>query len=351
MAAQAPAQEERALTTSYADPEVAAAMQLYDRLQPLKDALGVADLTVPELQLFAMVAHRTGLDPFAKQIYAIKRGGRVTHQTGIDGHRSSAERTGQYLGSTEPEYELCDCGDKESPNEHPKLARVVIRRAHPSGHVVEQTGIARWHELKPDHFKPERARDYLDSMWWRQPLRQLAKCAEADGLRKAFPRVLGAVYIAEEMEQAGQAENGALVEAAAKPTARDRLRARRAAFEGQVIDGATAASSASAPGSDPAAATTTEDDSEATTGDPAAQGPSEAVEASFVAVDAAAKPEIGPMTLAELSAWLRENRIDGGYAGQVAKQLWPDTKTAADLTDEQRGALARELAGPDGGAS
>jgi len=344
MAAQAPAQEERALTTSYADPEVAAAMQLYDRLQPLKDALGVADLTVPELQLFAMVAHRTGLDPFAKQIYAIKRDGKVTHQTGIDGYRAVAERTGGYLGSDEPSFEECPCGEQPP---HPAVARVVVHRLHPSGHVVDQVGVARWHELKPNPGQSGKG----DAMWKRMPFNQLAKCAEAAALRKAFPRVLGGVYITEELEQAGPAQNGALVEAASQPTARDRLRARRAALEGQVIDAGTAESAASAPGTDPAAATTAEDDSEATTGDPAAHGASEAVEASFIAVDAADKPEIGPMTLAELSAWLRENRISGDYAGQVAKQLWPDTKTAADLTDEQRGALARELAGPDGGAS
>jgi len=62
-------------------------------------------------------------------------------------------------------------------------------------------------------------------------------------------------------------------------------------------------------------------------------------------------PAVSPMTLAELSAWLRENRIGGDYAGQVAKQLWPDAKSAADLTDEQRGQLARELLGPDAGGS
>lgn len=98
---------------------------------------------------------------------------------------------------------------------------------------------------------------------------------------------------------------------------------------------------ASAPAAGPAAATQAEVTPEPTEGMAAAPGPS----------TAATTPEIGPMTLAELSAWLRENRIAGDYAGQVARQMWPDTKTAADLTDEQRGALARELAGPDGGAS
>jgi hypothetical protein len=38
-----------------------------------------------ELRLFAYACQRTGLDPFSKQIYAIKRGGKMTIQAGIDG--------------------------------------------------------------------------------------------------------------------------------------------------------------------------------------------------------------------------------------------------------------------------
>jgi hypothetical protein len=33
-----------------------------------------------ELRLFAYACQRTGLDPFSKQIYAIKRGGKMTIQ-------------------------------------------------------------------------------------------------------------------------------------------------------------------------------------------------------------------------------------------------------------------------------
>ncbi len=212
-----------ALVASAVDPDIAASIAIYEKLVPLKQALGVEQLTDQELHLFALVARHTGLDPFTRQIYAIKRAGRVTHQTGIDGYRAAAERTGQYAGSDEAEFEACTCG--QDPKDHPLLARVVVHRILASG-TVDQVGVARWHELYPG------AGD-VGAMWRKMPHNQLAKCAEANGLRKAFPRVFGSVYIADEV-QAGpivEGEARELPPAEARPTARDRIAARRAAKE------------------------------------------------------------------------------------------------------------------------
>ena len=71
-------------------------------------AKGVTDL---ELKLFLYQAQRTGLDPLSKQIHAIKRKNNRTGidemaiQTGIDGYRLIADRTGKYAGSDDPVFD------------------------------------------------------------------------------------------------------------------------------------------------------------------------------------------------------------------------------------------------------
>lgn len=196
-------------------------------LHTVKNVLA-PDLSDDELKLFAMVAARSGLDPFAKQVYAVKRKGRVTFQTGIDGYRSIAARTGMYDGQDEPEYgPVCGCGDKR-PEGHPEYATVRVYRkgvARPIG------ATAYWHEYKPEAGESGRG----DDMWRRMPRVMIAKVAEALALRKAFPydpdakHGIGAdLYTTEEM---AQAERGVSAPGAAAPTARERVAARRRAAE------------------------------------------------------------------------------------------------------------------------
>jgi phage recombination protein Bet len=215
---------ERALVKS-ADNQLTSS-QILAGLNTVRSVLA-PDLTAEELKLFAIVSSRSGLDPFAKQIYAVKRQGRVTFQTGIDGYRSIAARTGLYDGQDEPEYgPVCACGDKR-PDGHPEWATVRVYRKG-VGRAIAATAF--WHEYKPEQGQSGRQ----DAMWVRMPRVMIAKVAEALALRKAFPydpenrMGIGAdVYTADEMAQAARSEPAT---PSAQPSARDRIAQRAAAI-------------------------------------------------------------------------------------------------------------------------
>jgi phage recombination protein Bet len=168
------------------------------------------DLNESQFKLFCQNCARTGLDPFARQIYAIVRQGVMTIQTGIDGFRVIAQRSKQYAGQQGPFW----CGedgvwkDVWLSSKPPAAAKVGVLR---SGFTDPVWGIARFDEFCAN-----------GPMWKKMPANQIAKCAEAQALRKAFPDDLSGLYATEEMEQADAPVNGAPV--AARVSVADKLR-------------------------------------------------------------------------------------------------------------------------------
>lgn len=170
------------------------------------------DATDTELALFGQVCQRTGLDPFSKQIYGIKRQGRLTIQTSIDGFRLIAQRSREYAGQDGPHW----CGsdgvwrDVWLSKEPPSAAKVGVYR---TGWSRPVTGIATWAEYA------QMTREGSPSGQWRSmPAHMLAKCAEALALRKAFPAELSSVYSGDEMQQA---EQSVIVENQSAPVTQD----------------------------------------------------------------------------------------------------------------------------------
>lgn len=161
--------------------------------------LGLTDAEPSDLAVFLNQCQRTGLDPFARQIYMIGRWESRTNKTkftiqaSIDGLRIVAQRSGQYAGQTSVEY----CGEDGQwrdvwvQNSAPVAARVGVYRigfAHPV------FAVAYWREYAQTN------RDgRLMGLWGSHPLVMLGKCAEALALRKAFPHDLSGIYTAEEM--------------------------------------------------------------------------------------------------------------------------------------------------------
>lgn len=139
-----------------------------------------------EFELFVNVCNRTGLDPFAKQIYFIERGQKWSWQTSIDGYRLIADRTGNYAGSDEPVF----TGDV---NGKPEAATVTVWK-FVQGQRCAFSATARWKEYYPG--------DKSGMMWNKMPYLMLSKCAESLALRKAFPAELSGLYTREEMMQA-----------------------------------------------------------------------------------------------------------------------------------------------------
>jgi len=178
------------------------ALDMYEKpdLELIKNTVAKG-ATDAELGLFIWTAQMRGLNPLTRQIHLVKRKQRVggvekevaVIQTGIDGFRLIADRTGRYAPSPKPtlfEYE------KGTDGKRYLVRATVWGMKIVSGQAFEFSATAKFREYAQSFGGK------LGNMWQKMPETMLEKCAEAKLLRKGFPEELSGLYTDEEMAQA-----------------------------------------------------------------------------------------------------------------------------------------------------
>jgi phage recombination protein Bet len=143
-----------------------------------------------------------GLDVRQKPYHAIKIKEKDVIWPSIALSRIQASKSGQHIGTSEPDFGpvvTASYGGKMIT--HPEWCKIYIKKVV-GNHIAEFVGMAIWREsYKPGNgYAP-------NTMWSTRIYSQLAKCAEADGLRRAFPDHVSQEPTAEEMEGLNDMKN------------------------------------------------------------------------------------------------------------------------------------------------
>jgi len=144
-----------------------------------------------EFKLFLYDCQRLGVHPLDRMLHFTKRDGKYTPVVSIDLLRARADETGEYCGNDDAIFE------EGEDAKYPKSACVIVRRMI-GGQPCEFASTARWEEYCGG--------EKIAFMYRKMPRHMLAKCAEAQALRKAFPRKLSKLYINEEMPSESTAQ-------------------------------------------------------------------------------------------------------------------------------------------------
>jgi phage recombination protein Bet len=182
--------------------------------------LGLKDASDGDRAVFLHVCQRTGLDPFARQIYMIARNEKIpgtrdqwrvkwTIQTGIDGHRvnrARAEREHGVRGTLGRAIFYDHDG-----NEHkvwvqprpPAACEITYTVRDRDGNETPYTSVLRFGE-----YCQTGSDGNAIAQWKTKPAHMLEKCTEADVYRKAFPQDFSGIYLDDAMPQDTPAADG-----------------------------------------------------------------------------------------------------------------------------------------------
>lgn len=172
-----------------------------DLMLTLKTSLypGATDEAVGLVLAYCRSAH---LDPMQKPVHIVPiwdgklKQERDVVMPGIGLYRIQAARSGEYAGMTDPEFGEDVTEQLGGTNiTYPVSCKITVKRLLPGGAIAEFSATERWKE----NYATKGKMGEPNSMWAKRPYGQLAKCAEAQALRKAFPEI-GSQPTAEEME-------------------------------------------------------------------------------------------------------------------------------------------------------
>lgn len=162
------------------------------------------DASNDELAMFLHVAAKSGLDPLQKQIWFVKRGGRVTIQAGIDGLQARAAREADYEGML---YGVVCEKDAFSFD-----ATTGVVKEHTYNPFANRGAtLGAWCIVRRKGLLPftamVRFSEYVQAqspLWQSKPAVMIEKVARSTALRRAYPEQFGGIYAPEEMGDKGK---------------------------------------------------------------------------------------------------------------------------------------------------
>jgi phage recombination protein Bet len=161
------------------------------------------DCNDDEFNQFIHICKTVRLDPLRRQIYAFvfnkdnPKYRQMTVVTAIGGYRAIAERTASYRPDDRaPRYEMGEKDAKTNPLGILRCEVTVYKRAH--GEWFPVVGEAFWDEYVPVR---DGVIDPKKTGWVKMPRIMIAKCAEANALRKAWPDDLEGLYEESEIDR------------------------------------------------------------------------------------------------------------------------------------------------------
>lgn len=177
-------------------------MEEHELIQVLQTSL-YPGAAVSSIKMVVSYCRAGQLDPLQKPVHIVpmwdknSKSMRDVIMPGVGLYRTQAARTGEYAGVSEPEFGP-DITEKVGGIEmtYPKWCKVIVKRLLQNGVMAEFPALEYWRENYATAGKDSEA---PNAMWKKRPYGQIAKCAEAQALRKAFPEI-GSQPTAEEME-------------------------------------------------------------------------------------------------------------------------------------------------------